>query len=115
MGIIDKLAKLFGFKKKTKTDEIIEERANLKVKIAQNLRNQGFGAGEINEVLNILKECEEEIQIIKDSMIGTNINNDNVVEDTQNALNRIRKLELQAGVDMRNKILEIQAKKNNKN
>ena len=111
MGIFDKIAKKLGFKEKTKTDEINEERANLKKKIAQNLKNSGFTSFEINEVLDILKECEEEIQIIKDSMIGTNINNENVVEDTQNALNRIRNLELQAGIDMRNKIAEIQSRK----
>jgi len=112
MGFFDKAAKKLGFKEKTKTDEINEERANLKKKIAQNLKNSGFTPFEVNEVLDILKECEEEIQIIKDSMIGTNINNENVIEDTQNALNRIRNLELQAGIDMRNKIAEIQSRKN---
>ena len=111
MGIIDKLAKLFGFKKKTKTDEIIEERANLKVKIAQSLKNNGFRASEINEVMEILKNSEEEIQIIKDSLIGSNINNPDVVATTENALKRIRKIELETAGEMREKIAEIQAKK----
>jgi len=111
MGLFDKAAKKFGFKEKTKTDEIMEKRAILKKQIAQNLKDKGFSASEINEVLDILKNCEEEIQIIKDSMIGTNINNPNVVEDTTNALNQIRNLELQAGSEMREKIAEIMTRK----
>jgi len=110
----DDILKKFGFKRKTKTDEIIEQRSNLKIRIAQNLRNNGFSASEINEVMEILKQCEDEIQIIKDSLIGTNINNNRVVEITEDALKRIRNLELQAGIDMKEKIAEIQARKNNK-
>ncbi len=111
MGLFDKAAKKFGLKEKTKTDEIMEKRAILKKQIAQNLKDKGFSASEVNEVLDILKECEEEIQIIKDSMIGTNINNPNVIEDTTSALNQIRNLELKAGSEMREKIAEIIARK----
>ena len=111
MNFFDKITKFFGFKEKTKTDEIKQERAKLKKEIAKKLKNSGFSSSEINEVLDILKKCEEEIQIIKDSLIGTNINNDKAVEITTDALNQIRNLELQAASEMREKIAEIRSRK----
>ncbi len=114
MKFLEKIAKLFGLKEKTKTDEIMEERAKLKKAISKNLQNHGFNGSEIKEVLEILKKCEEEIQVIKDSMIGTNINNERAVEDTESALKQIRELELQAGIDMKEKIAQIKTRKENK-
>ena len=112
MGIFKKIAKKAGLAEKTKTDEINEKRAELNKTISSNLKNSGFSNDEVNEVLDILKHCEEEIQMIKDSLIGTNINNDRTIEITDNALNRIHNLELQAAGEMRAKIAEIQARKN---
>ena len=112
MGILKKIAKKAGLVEKNKTDEIMDKRAQLKKTISKNLKDAGFTNSEVNEVLDILKKCEDEMQAIKDSLIGTNINNDRTIEITENALNRMRNLELQAGADMRLKIAEIQASKN---
>lgn len=105
MGFFD------NFKKKSKTEEIMSERARLKESISNKLKNIGFTPEEVEEVLSILIKCEEEVQKVKDEMIGTNINNDFAVEVTQEKLNEVRRLELKAGDDIKAKINEIRQRK----
>lgn len=100
-------------REKTKTEEINDKRAQLKKQIAQNLKNIGFSAKEIDEVISILNKSEEEIQIEKDSLIGTNINNEHTIEITNSTLAKIREMELLAAQEMRLKIMEIQQRKQN--
>ena len=73
--IIDKFGKKFGMvEEKSKTEEIMIQRENLKLDIAVKLYKIGCSDDEIECVLNIIKNAEDEIQVIKDSLIGTNIN-----------------------------------------
>ena len=74
--IKDKFGQKFGFAEEgeSKTEEIMEERENIKLDIAVKLYQIGCSDEEIDDVLSIIKTAEDEIQIIKDSLIGTNIN-----------------------------------------
>ena len=76
MDIFSKVAKKFGITKneKTKTELIQEQRENLKLSIAVKLYQKGCSDEEIEHVLTIIQNAEDDIQIIKNSLIGTNIN-----------------------------------------
>ena len=114
MSLFEDLGKKSGFIKKNETDEIMKKRSELKKKIANNLQKAGFTKNEIKEVLDILKQSEDEIQIKKDSLIGTNINNEHTLEIMDTVFKQIREIELRTAADMRLKIAEIQAKKQKK-
>ena len=76
MDIFSKVAKKFGItkKEKTKTELIQEQRENLKLSIAVKLYQKGCSDEAIEHVLAIIQSAEDDIQIIKNSLIGTNIN-----------------------------------------
>lgn len=112
MKFIKKIGKKLGFLPDNKTEEIMDERAKIKVTMTKNLQSIGFNEDEIQEVLSILTKCEQDVQNIKDEMIGTNINNIFAVEITQQKLNEIRELELKAAQDIKMKISEIKQSKN---
>lgn len=112
MSIIKKIGKKLGILPDNKTEEINEERSKIKKNMAQSLQSIGFSEDEINEVLSVLTKCEQDVQKVKDEMIGTNINNDFAVEITQEKLNEVRRIELKAADDIRAKIAEIKQRKN---
>ena len=76
MDIFEKIGKKFGLIKeeKSKTEQIMEERNNIKLNLAVKLYKQGFSDDEIETILGIIESAEEDIQKIKDGLIGTNIN-----------------------------------------
>ena len=96
-----------------RTEEISEERKKLIDSMQTNLRKLGFDDNEVNEVIFILNKLDRDKQVIKDSLIGTNINNPNADQGLilKEALTEIRKLELQAASDVQNKIAEIRKRK----
>ena len=61
-------------KEKTKTEEINDRRNDLKLEISAKLYALKFSDEEVERVLTIIKSAENDIQRIKDSLIGTNIN-----------------------------------------
>lgn len=111
MKFIKKIGKKLGIIPDNKTDEIMDERSKIKMNMIKSLNSIGFSEDEIQEVLSILTKCEQDVQKIKDEMIGTNINNDFAVEITQQKLNEIRKLELETANNIKNKISEIKQRK----
>ena len=111
MKFIKKIGKKLGIIPDNKTDEIMDERSKIKMNMTKSLNSIGFSEDEIQEVLSILTKCEQDVQKIKDEMIGTNINNDFTVEITQQKLNEIRKLELETANNIKNKISEIKQRK----
>ncbi len=111
MKFIKKIGKKLGIIPDNKTDEIMDERSKIKMNMTKSLNSIGFSEDEIQEVLSILTKCEQDVQKIKDEMIGTNINNDFAVEITQQKLNEIRKLELETANNIKNKISEIKQRK----
>lgn len=112
MSIIKKIKQKLGLEEENKTEKIMNERSKLKNEMAQNLANIGFSQEEINEVLDIITKSEEDVQKIKDEMIGTNINNDFAVDVTRSMLSKVRERELQAAQDIKAKIAEIRQRKN---
>ena len=112
MGIIKKIGKKLGILPDNKTEEINVERSKIMKYFALSLKSIGFSEDEINEVLSVLTKCEQDVQKVKDEMIGTNINNDFAVEITQEKLNEVRRIELKAADDIRAKIAEIKQRKN---
>ena len=88
-----------------------KQRAQLKKTMAQNLKQIGFTKEEIKEVLSVIEEIEQEIQMKKDSLEGSNINNDHTVEIMNKVFYDIKQLELKMAYDVRMKIAEIKKRK----
>ena len=122
MSIFKKLAKKLGaipeeqinenskmFSSENKTEEINSERNKLKDSITANLERIGFSKDEIYEVISILNKGESYIQMLKNELIGTNINVN--ANESVNILNEklreIRAKELEIAEDIRKKIAEI--------
>lgn len=95
----------------SKTEEINKERAQLKKTMAQNLKQIGFTKEEIKEVLVVIEDIEQEIQMKKDSLEGSNINNNHTVEIMNKVFYDIKQLELKMAYDVRMKIAEIKKRK----
>lgn len=111
MKFIKKIGRKLGIIPENKTEEIMDERSKIKNNMIKSLQSIGFSEEEINEVISILTKCEEDVQNVKDEMIGTNINNDFAVEVTQQKLNEVRALELKAAADIKAKISEIKQRR----
>ena len=75
MDIFEKIGKKFNLIKETsKTEQILKDRENIKLNLAVNLYKAGFSDEQIEIVLQIITNAENDIQKIKDGLIGTNIN-----------------------------------------
>jgi len=75
MDIFEKIARKFKLvEEKSTTEQIMEKREDLKIKIAVSLYNKNFTDEEIDNVLSVIIQAEDKIKEIKDSLIGTNIN-----------------------------------------
>lgn len=102
MNVFEKIGKKFGLideNKKSKTEEIMDERNNIKLNLAVKLYQNGASDDEIEEVLSIIQSAEDDINTIKQSLIGTNINPDmnnpmKPLNDGQEAIKK-RRLEMQ--------------------
>ena len=111
MDFIKKLGEKLGLIEEDKTEKIHAERSMLKLNLANKLQSINFTEQEINEVLDILTKMEADVQIQKDLLIGTNINNPYPDIIMNEVLDEIRRLEVKAGEDMRAKIAEIKERK----
>ena len=98
-------------KEKSKTDILNDVRAQMKKTMRENLKKIGFTKEEIKEVIDIIKDTEEAIQLKKDALVGSNINNDHVIEDMQKVLYDIRQMELKMAENIKAKIKEIKERK----
>ena len=58
----------------SKTEQAMKERLTLKAQLAMKLYKAGFDDGEVEQVLDVIQNAEDEVQVIKDSLVGTNIN-----------------------------------------
>ncbi len=111
MDFFKKLGEKLGLIEEDKTAKINAERSMLKLNLASKLKNINFTEQEINEVLDILTKMEAEVQIQKDLLIGTNINNPDPTIIMKEVLDEIRRLEVKAGEDIKAKIAEIRERK----
>ena len=76
MDMFKKIKEKLGLvkKEKTKTEQIMEERNDLKLNISVKLYKAGCTDDEVERILSIIQSAEDDIQKIKDGLIGTNIN-----------------------------------------
>lgn len=76
MSFFKKIREKVGLEKKekSKTEQMQEKRKNLKMTVAVKLYEKGCSDEEIEQVLSIIESAENDIQMIKNSLIGTNIN-----------------------------------------
>ncbi len=99
-------------KEKTKTEQINEKRSDLKLEITAKLYAIGFSDEEVEKVLIIIKSAEDDIQRIKDSLIGTNIN---PVGDPgaplKDGIEKIRQIQVQMQKEVNETIAKIAATK----
>lgn len=107
MGITD----WFFPKKKTKTDKINEDRVKVKQNLSEGLKKIGLTKMEIKEVLNIVDATETEIQDLKNSLLGKNINNPDAMAVLEKTKVEIRTLQEQMALDIKKKVQEIQKRK----
>lgn len=116
MDIFEKVGKKFGLIKeeeeKSKTEQINEQRQNLKLEIAVKLYQKGFDDEDIERVLAIIESAEADIQRIKNSLIGTNINPvGDPMEPLHNGVEEIRKIQAQMQKEINETIAQIAAEK----
>lgn len=111
MGFFKELGKKLGFIEEDKTAQIKEERSKIVSGISEKLKMLNFTDEEINEVTSILKKMEADVQIEKNALIGTNINNPDPTIIMKEKMDKIREIELKAAEDMRTKIAEIKKRK----
>ncbi len=107
MGFLDSF---FG-KEKTQTEKIKEDRDKIKTVLQGNLQKLGFTRLEIKEVLDIVTITEAEIQVLKDSLIGTNINNPDPLPIMEKVRDEIRALQQKMATDIKLKVQQIQKRK----
>lgn len=111
MGFLKKVANKIGIVKKSKEEEIKEERNDVKYTLEKKLKEIGFTESEIDEVFAIIEHAENKLRIKKDSLVGMNINNPNVNEDMKIVFEAIRNIQNQMNEDVRAKIAEIKGRK----
>ena len=88
----------------SKTEQIMEERNAAKLNLAVKLYEKGCTDEEVEEVLAVIESAEMDIQIIKNSLIGTNINpnlDEDPLKPLQEGLQKIkqRQAEMQKELD----------------
>lgn len=100
------------FSPENRTPEINAQRSQIKQTMIANLQRLNFTPDEIKEVTDILDKCEQMVQVIKDDLIGTNINNLHAPQILDEKLKRMREFELKAAADIKAKVAEILKRKN---
>lgn len=112
MDFFKKIGEKLGFvEEENKTEQIRQEREKIKQTLIDNLKKINFTDAEIEEVLVILTKMEADVQVQKDLLIGTNINNPDPGPVMNEMLGEIRRLEIKAGENIKAKIAEIRARK----
>ncbi|MDD3013507.1 MAG: hypothetical protein PHC34_07385 [Candidatus Gastranaerophilales bacterium] len=96
--------------KKPDLEEMLTERQQIKKRIEKSLKELLFSKEEIKETLNIIDETYEQIQSLKDMLIGTNINND-PEEITKKTMAMITGLTEQMNIDLKKKVREIMSRR----
>ncbi len=112
MDIFEKIGKKFGIIKETsKTEEIMKQREDIKLNLAVKLYEAGFLDEEIETVLDIIKNAEDDIQKIKDSLIGTNINPEgDPVKPLYEGKEKIRERQIEMQKEINEAIIRFQKK-----
>ncbi|MBQ8636272.1 hypothetical protein IJX73_00615 [bacterium] len=116
MDIFEKVRKKFGLQKevtKNKTEEIMAQREEIKLNLAVKLYQKGCSDDDIQQVLSIIQSAEDDINVIKKGLIGTNINPDenDPMKPIKEGREAIRKRQLEMEVELREAIDKILKRK----
>ncbi len=111
MSFLKKIGQKLGIVEENKTEKLRKERDGIKKTLADNLKLLNFTEDEIDEVIDVITKTEDEIQKLKDELVGTNINNPNPNEIMKEIFQEIRDLEMQMGLEVKAKISEIKTRK----
>ena len=111
MGIIDFLYKLFN--KEPSQQDVIDERQKIKDDIRKKFKTElAFTDLEVDELLDVVKLTEIEIDDIKSSLARVNIDNPNTEQDVAQAVEQINQISRKMYEDIRKKAeIIIQRKK----
>ena len=101
-------------KKKILQKKIEEDREKIKETMAANLKKLNFTNMEINEVMELIAVAETKIQILKDSLIGSNINNDDPTPQMKQVHDEIMAIQQQLAADIKSKVAQIRERKANR-
>ena len=93
------------------TFESTENRSNLKNQLALQLMQCGFTQLEVREVLDVITLAEADIKVAEDSLAHVNINNPDPTRSMHAAIEQIRQYKKEAAYNVRKKIMEIIARK----
>lgn len=93
------------------TFEATENRSNLKNQLALQLMQCGFTQLEVREVLDVITLAEADIKVAEDSLAHVNINNPDPTRSMHAAIEQIRQYKKEAAYNIRKKIMEIIARK----
>lgn len=93
------------------TFEATVNRGNLKNQLALQLMGCGFTQLEVKEVLDVIALAEADIKIAEDSLAHVNINNPDPTRSMHAAIEQIRQYKKEAAYNVRKKIMEIIARK----
>ena len=93
------------------TFEATENRSNLKNQLALQLMQCGFTQLEVREVLDVITLAEADIKVAEDSLAHVNINNPDPTRSMHAAIEQIRQYKKEAAYNVRKKIMEIIARK----
>jgi hypothetical protein len=96
--------------KKLVLSEMLTEREQIRRRIEKSLKDLQFSKEEVKETLKIVDDTYEQIQAVKDALIGTNINND-PEEITNKAMVLITDLTEQMYAQLKAKVGEIMSRR----
>lgn len=101
----------FKKKEKSTTQKIEEDRQNIKETLAANLKKLKFTNMEISEVMELIAVAETKIQVLKDSLIGSNINTDDPTPIMKQVHDEIMAIQQQLAIDIKTKVEQIKKRK----
>ncbi len=101
-----------GGENEEKVVDTAKERKGIRQKIRSDLKHKlKFTNTEIQEIIDIIDRSEREIDFLRNSMIGMNINNDNAEADTIRVTRDIREEGERMALNIKQKTAEILLRK----
>ena len=107
MGFFDKF---FGTQKSI-SEKIKEDRDKVRKVLENNLKQLGFTSLEIKEVQDIITMAEDDIQILKDSLIEVKTNNADPAPFMKKVTEEIRARQERMSIDIKKKVQQIKKRK----
>ena len=96
---------------KSKTEQINEQRNNIKLDIAVKLYKKGYSDEDVENIIEIIEQAERDIQEIKSSLNGTNINpKGDPMQPLANGIDKIKKRQLEMEEELKSALVQLEEK-----